>query len=86
MKFCCASNVAIKNLKIARKKKNFIFFLIINSYFFQKSRIKKKHIFLDSSGSSRHFDYLFICLGLIIKLLIKYFNVMLNLRKILKIT
>ena len=31
-------------------------------------------MFSDSRGSSRHFDYLFICLSLIIKLGINYFQ------------
>ena len=42
MKFCCASNAAIKNVKITRKKINFVpktFF--INSPFFQKVQISR---------------------------------------------
>ena len=38
---------------------------------FQKVQIfreKKEDIFSNSGGSSRDFDYLFICLGLIVKL------------------
>ena len=38
MKFCCASNVAIKNLKIARKKINFFTFFF-QSLFSQKLQI-----------------------------------------------
>ena len=68
MKFCCASNVAIKNLKIARKKSTFF-----QIFFFNKIVIFPKitdffeniTLFSDSRGSSRHFDYLFICLSLI---------------------
>ena len=33
---------------------------------------KSTDTFSDSGGSSRHFDYLFTCLGLIVKLLINY--------------
>ena len=70
MKFRCASNAAIKNVKIARKNNNFF------SKYFQQNRHLKKNtdflenirLFSDSGGSSRHFDYLFTCLGLIIKL------------------
>ena len=65
IKICCASNVAIKNVKIARKK-----FELFSKHIFFKVQIfrKKQDIFSDSGGSSRHFDYLFICLGLILKL------------------
>ena len=71
MKFCCASNSAMNNLKIARKKINFF-----PNFFFNKLVIipkikdvlKTSHIFSDSRGSSRHFDYLLICLGLSINL------------------
>ena len=73
MKFRCASNAAIKNVKIARKKINFFpkYFHKIAIFFFKKIQIfRKQGIFLDSGGSSRHFDYLFTSLGLIIKLLI----------------
>ena len=55
MKFCCASNAAIKNVQIARKQ------LLFQQYrnFFQKiTKLKGKPIFSDSRGSSRHFDYL----------------------------
>ena len=66
MKFCCASNAAIKNVKIVRKK-NKIF--LQNRHFKKKIQIfRKQGIFSDSGGSSRHVDYLFTCLGLIIKL------------------
>ena len=43
--------------------------------FFEKVPIflkKRKDIFSDSGGSSRSFDYLFIFLGLTVKLLINY--------------
>ena len=33
---------------------------------------KKRYISSDFRGSSRHFDYLFTCLGLIVKLLVNY--------------
>ena len=68
MKFCCASNAAITNVKIEKKS------TFSQKYFQQKSPFKKKQffrkqsIFSDSRGSSRHFDYLFTCLGLTIKL------------------
>ena len=54
-----------------RKKKNKLFLKIFStkSLFFQKVQIKKKKdIFSDSGGSSGHFDYLFTCLGLKVKL------------------
>ena len=41
MKFCCASNAAIKNVKIARKKSPFF-----PKYFSTKSPFKKKYSFL----------------------------------------
>ena len=67
MKFCCASNAAIKNVKIARKKIQKYFQQ--NRHFSKKIQIfRNKSVFSDSRGSSRHFDYLFTCLGLIIKL------------------
>ena len=71
MKFCCASNAGIKNVKIARKKQT------LKKYIFNKTAIfpkrvqifrRKKDIFSDSGGSSCHFDYLFTCLGRIVKL------------------
>ena len=72
MKFCCASKAAIKNVKIARKKINFFpkIFSKTKSSFFKKNTdiLKTKSIFSNSGGSSRHFVYLFTCLGLIIKL------------------
>ena len=71
MKFCCASNAAIKNVKIARKKINFFPKIFsTKSSFFKKNKkiLKTKSIFSDPGDSSRHFDYLFACLGLIIKL------------------
>ena len=40
----------------------------------QKYKFLEKKIFSDCGGSSRHFDYLFTCLGLMIKLLINYFK------------
>ena len=62
------------------QKKNQLFFQNI----FNKIAIFKKNyrfleniakgIFLDSGGSSRHFDNLFTCLDLIIKLRINYFQ------------
>ena len=68
MKFCCASNAAIKNVKIAGKKTNFFHKIFSTKSPFKKNTdLKKTHIFSDSGGSSRHFDYLFPCLGLIIK-------------------
>ena len=70
MKFCCASNAATKNVKIARKKSTFsqIFFNKIVIFPKITDFLKKEHIFWDSKGSSRHFDYLLTGLGLIIKL------------------
>ena len=40
MKFCCASNAAIKNVKIARKKSTFF-----SKYFQQNRHLKKIQIF-----------------------------------------
>ena len=40
MKFCCASNATIKNVKIARKKINFF-----QNYFQQNRHFKKKYNF-----------------------------------------
>ena len=51
MKFCCASNAAIKILKTFFNK--FVIFPKI------KDSLKKIHIFSDYWGSSRHFDCLF---------------------------
>ena len=71
MKFCCASNAAIKNVKIARKKSTFFpKYFQQNRHFFKKNTDfqKTSGIFSDFGGSSRHFDYLLTCLGLIIKL------------------
>ena len=71
MKFCGASKGAVKNFKIVRKKINFFTSLFFNKIvIFQKITdvLKTEHIFLDSRSSSRRFDNLFICLGLIIKL------------------
>ena len=51
MKFCCASNGAIKNLKIARKKNQLfyhIFFNKINIFPKITDFLKTYHIFLDS--------------------------------------
>ena len=70
MKFRCASNASIKNVKIARKKINFFPKIFsTKSPFLKKIQIFRKHkVHSDSGGSSRHFDYLFTCLGQIIKL------------------
>ena len=44
MKFCCASNAAIKNVKIARKKLNFIPKIFsTKSPFFKTIQIFRKH-------------------------------------------
>ena len=44
MKFCCASNAAIKNVKIARKKNNFFPKIFsTKSPFFKKIQIFKKY-------------------------------------------
>ena len=44
MKFCCASNAAIKNVKIARKKINFFpKYCQQNHHFLKKIQIFKKH-------------------------------------------
>ena len=44
MKFCCASNAAIKNVKIARKKKSTFF----QNYFQQNHHFSKKYRFLEN--------------------------------------
>ena len=76
LKFCCATNTAIENVKIARKASNFFPKIFFNKIaIFPKSIIlykKRIYIYLDSGSSSRHFHYLFICLGLIVKLYINY--------------
>ena len=57
MKFCCASNAAIKNVKITRKKINFFpKYFSKNRNFSKMYRLKKKDR----------------CLGLIVKLLVNY--------------
>ena len=69
MKFCCASNAAIKNVKIARKKIKLFSQNIFNKIAILKKNTKffrKQGIFSISGSSSRHFDYLFTRLGLII--------------------
>ena len=44
MKFCCASNAAIENVTIARKKKStFSKIFSIKSPFFKKIQIFRKH-------------------------------------------
>ena len=43
MKFCCASNDAIKNVKIARKKLTFF-----QKYFHQNCHFSKKYRFLEN--------------------------------------
>ena len=44
MKFCCASNAAIKNVKIARKKINFFSKIFsTKSPFFKKGQIFRKY-------------------------------------------
>ena len=71
MKFCCASNAAIKIVKIARKKNQLFLKNIINKIVIIQKKyrfLETKSIFSDSGGSSRHFDYLFTYLDLIIKL------------------
>ena len=79
MKFCCASNAALKNLK-SQKKIN------ISKNIFQQNRNFSKiyRLFSDSGGSSRHFEYRFICLGLIMKLRINYFHRIVKFAKISK--
>ena len=70
MKFCCASKAAIKMSKSQEKNQIFsqnIFNKI--AIFFKKYRfLETQGIFSDAGSSSRHFDYLFTCLGLKIKL------------------
>ena len=65
-----------KILKSQEKKSTaFTIFFQSNRNFPKNYRFfLKQHIFLDSRSSSRHFDYLFICLDLIIKLIINYFQ------------
>ena len=72
IKFCCASNAAIKNVKIARKKSTFF----PKSPFFKRIQNFRKHkvYFQILEVLPHHFDYLFTCLGLIIKLWINYFQ------------
>ena len=60
---CCASNAALKIVKITIKNQSFLFNKIKKNY--PKVQIKKKRIFLDSANSSCHFDYLFNGLRLI---------------------
>ena len=45
MKFCCASNAAIKNVKIARKKSTFFskYYFYQNRHFLKKIQIFRKH-------------------------------------------
>ena len=44
MKFCCASNAAIKNVKIARKKSTFFpKYFQQNRHFLKKIQIFRKH-------------------------------------------
>ena len=45
MKFCCASNAAIKNVKITRKKKSTFFqnYFQQNGHFLKKILIFRKH-------------------------------------------
>ena len=52
MKFCCASNAAIKNVKIVRKKSTFFFPVMYKSfigqkYFKQNRHFSKKYRFLE---------------------------------------
>ena len=88
MKFCCASNAAFKNVKIERKAINFFpKIFLTNSPFFQKVHffLEKVRYLFDSEGSSRHFDHLFSCFGLIVSYELTIYNIMLNPRKIMKI-
>ena len=70
------------------QEKNQLFFQnIFNkiAIFFKKYRFLEIYgIFSDCRGSSRHFDYLFTCLGLIINES-TISNIVLNSRKIMKI-
>ena len=43
MKFCCASNVGLKNVKIARKKNFFPKMFLTKSSFFQNLQILRKN-------------------------------------------
>ena len=44
MKFCCASNAVMKNVKIARKKNNFFpRIFLTKSPFYKKIQIVRKH-------------------------------------------
>ena len=72
MKLCCACNAAIKNVKMAREKKQTFspMFFSIRRNFPKRYRflVKQCHIFSYFKGCSRHFYYIFTCLGLIVKL------------------
>ena len=76
----------------SQEKKSTFFSKIFStkSPFLKKILIFRKHIglFSDSGGSSRHFDYLFTCLGLLNNKAIyesTISNIVLNSRKITKI-
>ena len=63
MKFCCGSNAAMKNVKIARKKKTYSQkYFKINLTISKVQIFRKKHLFLDFGSSSCHFDYSVTCL------------------------
>ena len=67
MKFCCASNAATKNIKIARKKINFFFQNIFNKIaILKKIQIFRKHkVYFQILEA---LPVILTCLGLIIKL------------------
>ena len=71
MKFRCASNAAIKNVKIARKKISFFFkiFSTKSPIFFEIQIFRKYKVYFQIlEVLPVIFDYLFTCLGLIIKI------------------
>ena len=68
--FSYAFNAAIVNVKIARKINELLKNILSRkSKFSQKVQIFRKILISSDSGSlSRHFDFLFTCLDLIVKL------------------
>ena len=74
MKFCYASNAASKNIKITKKKTTFFpKYFRENRHFFKKYRFLEKIRYIFGFWKFfRHFDYLFTCLSLIVKLWINY--------------
>ena len=63
MKFCCSSNAAMNNVKIAKEKYNIFPKIFKNkTKFSQKYRFLEKKRFSDFGSSFCHFDYSVICL------------------------